>query len=440
MQRAGGKRLRRELWRSLAVAPLVASLVALPGVVACHATQSATATASVGCDPELRLPAGFCATIVADSVGPARDIAVRSNGDLFVALVKARHEAGGIMALRARGAGDADSVVRFGSEPMHGLVLADDSTLYASSATRIYRYHFAKGELEPRKRVDTMVVGLSDSPIPSHTLAIDVRGNLIVNIGAPSNACQTASGVPGSPGRDPCPELETSAGLWSFRTDKTNQHLTEGTRIATGLRNALALAVNRSDSMVYAVSQGRDSLHELWPSRYDVLAGATRAGEEMIRVASDHADFGWPYCYYDVVENLRLLAPEYGGDGSQQGRCARLIQPLFAFPAHWAPMAMLFYSGTQFPAKYREGVFVSFHGSALRSPLREEGYDIVFLPFKASLPVADVDSFADGFAGGIVSPSGALHRPVGLAQGADGSLYVSDDKGGRIWKIRYRPR
>jgi glucose/arabinose dehydrogenase len=417
-----------------------ASLLFLLVAVACRSRSTARASTPVGCDTDLKLPPGFCATVVADSVGPARDIAVRSNGDLFVGLLKARHETGGVLAVHVHGVGEPDSVVRFGSEPIHGVVLADDTTLYVSGATRIYRYHFSGTALEPRKRIDTIVVGLSASPIPSHTLALDTRGNLIVNIGALSNACQIVEGSPGSPGRDPCPELETSAGIWRFRTDKTNQRLTDGTRIATGLHNALALAVSPRDTMVYAVSHGRDSLHELWPARYDELAGATRAGEEMIRVASNHADFGWPYCYYDVVQNLRVLAPEYGGDGKEQGRCEHLIQPLFPFPAHWAPMAMLFYTGAQFPAKYREGVFVSFHGSALRAPLPEEGYDVVFLPFTESLPVADIEVFADGFAGGITSPSGARHRPVGLAQGKDGSLYVSDDKGGRIWKITYRGR
>ena len=132
------------------------------------------------------------------------------------------------------------------------------------------------------------------------------------------------------------------------------------------------------------------------------------------------------------------------GDGHVQGDCERLIQPLFRFPAHWAPMAMLFYSGTQFPAQStKEGVFLIIFMDRRCGHChftRGEGYDIVFLPFKESLPVAEVEVFADGFAGGIRSPSGAQHRPVGLAEGKDGSLYVTDDKGGRIWKITYRGR
>src|SRR5262249_55236224 len=119
-------------------------------------------------------------------------------------------------------------------------------------------------------------------------------------------------------------------------------------------------------------------------------------------------------------------------------RCGRMIQPLFAFPAHWAPMAMLFYTGARFPATYRDGAFVAFHGSAFRSPLPQEGYAVVFVPFRESLPRVDYAEFARGFAGQMANPEGAQHRPAGLAQGKDGALYVSDDKGGRIWRIVYR--
>ena len=196
-------------------------------------------------------------------MGPARDIAVRSNGDLFIGLLKARRESGGVVAMRPHVGGEPDSIVRFGSEPIHGVVLADDTTLYVSTPTAIYRYRFTGTALEPRKRIDTIVVGLAASPVPSHSLALDARGNLIVNIGALSNACQLAEGTAGSPGRDPCPELETAAGIWRFRTDKTNQHCWRQRCAAitlTGLRNALALAVNPGDTMSLPCLYGRDFL------------------------------------------------------------------------------------------------------------------------------------------------------------------------------------
>ena len=404
-------------------------------VVACSDKKAATISATGGCDTSIKMPAGFCATVFSDSAGPARHIVVRKNGDVIAGVLDQRRQPGGVLVLRdVNHDGHADREERFGESGVHGVALAGDSTLYVSTASAILRYHLTDS-IGPRKRVDTIVAGLPARPIPSHSIAIDVRGNLVVNIGALTNACQPRE-VPQAPGRDPCGELETSGGIWTFRTDKTNQQLKDGTRIATGLHNAVALAVNPRDTMVYAVSHGRDALHDLWPQMYSNDESATLASEEMIRVASTRPDYGWPYCYYDYIKGERVLAPEYGGDKAQAGRCDRLIQPLIAFPAHWAPMALLFYTGKMFPATYQGGAFIAFHGSSFRSPLPQEGYHVVFLQFRDGL-AKDYTLFATGFAGGMSNPEGASHRPVGLAQGPDGALYLSDDKGGRIWKITY---
>jgi glucose/arabinose dehydrogenase len=313
--------------------------------------------------------------------------------------------------------------------------LADDSILYVSTGSVVIRYRLTDS-LVPKKRVDTMIVGLAARQIPSHSLTIDTRGNLIVNIGALSNACQAKDTVQ-APGLDPCPGLETSGGIWSFKTDKLNQTVKDGTRIATGLHNAVALTVNPGDSAIYAVSHGRDNLHDYWPALYSAEENATLPAEEMVRLASARADFGWPYCYYDYLKQERVLAPEYGGDKSAVGRCDRLIQPLIAYPAHWAPMSMVFYTGKMFPASYRTGAFVAFHGSSNRAPMAEEGYQIIYQQFRDGL-AADYVVFASGFAGGGMTPQSVAHRPVGMALGPNGALYASDDKGGRIWRITYK--
>jgi glucose/arabinose dehydrogenase len=134
---------------------------------------------------------------------------------------------------------------------------------------------------------------------------------------------------------------------------------------------------------------------------------------------------------------VKVLAPEYGGDGRAVGRCGQVGQPVLAFPAHWAPNALLFYTGRQFPSEYRDGLFVAFHGSWNRAPLPQQGYSVVFAPFGAAGPRGDWRVFADGFRGG---SQAATYRPTGLAQGPDGSLYVSDDRGGRIYRIMYTGR
>jgi glucose/arabinose dehydrogenase len=164
----------------------------------------------------------------------------------------------------------------------------------------------------------------------------------------------------------------------------------------------------------------------------------------MIRIRRG-SDNGWPYCYFDAVDqNRKVLAPEYGGNGDitaggQGINCANYNQPLVNFGAHWAPNGMHFYTGQQFPGRYRLGAFVAFHGGFDRAPLPNEGYQVMFVPFGSNgLPSGAAEAFADGFAGSTGPlPANALHRPVGVTEGPDGSLYVSDDRGGRIYRIIY---
>jgi glucose/arabinose dehydrogenase len=153
------------------------------------------------------------------------------------------------------------------------------------------------------------------------------------------------------------------------------------------------------------------------------------------------ADYGWPECYYHQQQNKLVLAPEYGGDGGKTvGVCAQRQAPVAAFPGHWAPNDLAIYHGTRFPAAYRGGAFIAFHGSWNRAPDPQGGYNVVFQPLvdgKASGPLV---VFADGFAGAYKDPGWAAFRPTGLAEGPDGALYVSDDVHGRIWRVTYGPK
>src|SRR5262249_17897575 len=148
----------------------------------------------------------------------------------------------------------------------------------------------------------------------------------------------------------------------------------------------------------------------------------------------------WPFTYYDPVLKARMVAPEYGGDNAKRAEAGKYPDPLIAFPAHWAPLQMAFDSGDQFPARYRDGAFIAFHGSWNRAPLPQKGYNVTYVPFDASgMPKGTYEVFASGFPGveTFTTPKDAKYRPAGLAFGPDGSMYVSDSEKGRVWRIFY---
>ena len=210
-------------------------------------------------------------------------------------------------------------------------------------------------------------------------------------------------------------------------------------RYATGIRNAVGIAFDPSGQL-YSTQHGRDQLYDNWPKLYTSDQGQNLPAEELLRIEQG-GDYGWPYCYFDNKQAKLVLAPEYGGDGGKAvGECATKKAPEAFFGAHWAPDGLMFYNGSMFPAHYKGGAFIAFHGSWNRAPGPQQGYFVVFVPYSGGKPVDPSKSevFADGFAGANKQPDAAAHRPTGLAQAPDGGIYIADDKGGRIWKVVYR--
>jgi glucose/arabinose dehydrogenase len=227
--------------------------------------------------------------------------------------------------------------------------------------------------------------------------------------------------------------------VWQFDANGRDQKLCCGTRIATGMRNTNALVIEPGTGTLWGAINGRDELYENWPDLYSDPQGQELPAEEVVAVTPG-TDRGWPYCYYDAGAHEMKLAPEYGGDGSIQGRCASIAPPPAALPGHSAPLAMVFVTGTQFPAAYRSGAFIANHGARFGETAAGDlrGYDVEFVPFSNGQPTGEVRPFATGFdAGQRPLPHAAAHRPVGLAMMPDGSLLIGDDRGGRIWRVFY---
>jgi glucose/arabinose dehydrogenase len=402
-------------------------------------SQPAGAPRVSACTAGLQLPEGFCATVFAEGINGARHLVVAPNGDVFVNTQSRGDSGGGIFALRdTNGDGKADVRQHFGTGVGTGIAL-EGNNLYATSGNSIVRYRIAAGSLNPVGKPDTIVTGLPmTGSHHSHNFVLQ-DGSLFVNVGSASNACQERDRQSQSAGHDPCTELNSRAGIWEFDANRLRQGATDGRRFATGLRNSVALTRNTADGALYAAVHGRDQLHDNWPRLFTAEKSAENPGEELVRIERG-ADYGWPYCYYDVDKRALVLAPEYGGDGTQIGRCAQKSAPLMAFPGHWAPNGMVFYTGNQFPSSYRGGAFIAFHGSWNRAPLPQAGYRVVFAPFRDGRPSGSWVTFADGFFPnpGTARAGRGTKRPTGVAQAPDGSLFISDDTGGTIWKVTYR--
>jgi len=428
--------------------------LALPAFLASAAFLAACGGPSTGSDapPDARvrvagftLPAGFTATLFAEGLDVPRHIAVNDNGDVYVALRSGQarfgqtDEPGGVAALRdSDGDGVADVVRLFGPADIDTGLAINDGTLYVASMTTIYAYPLT-GELVPAGNPEIVVADLplSGSGHRTKPITFDNDGHLYTQVGSPSNSCQIEPGTPGSPGMDPCTLLEEHGGVFRFDASARNQqHAEDHVRYSTGQRNIVALEWNNAADALYLLMHDRDSLNQLWPEYFSVEDDIELPAEEFHRLEQND-NLGWPYTYYDQIRGERMVSPEYGGDGRTVAEAGRYKDPLIGFPGHWAPDDLVFYEAEQFPERYRHGAFIAFHGQV--SPRRQDpgGHNVVFVPMNAKGDVTGQwEIFADDFE--IPDPgSDVIGRPNGLAIDSAGSLYIVDDAGGRIWKIRY---
>ncbi len=394
----------------------------------------------------LILPDGFGALVVADSVGPTRHLAVNENGDIYVKLRITTGDLGNMALRDTTHDGKADIIERFGDYPNDGSFATEmrirDGYLYFSSEVVVYRQKLTPNKLIPDGSPEIILI--DDHPIQWHnakSLAFDKDGDMYVTFSAATNVCEDWSTVDGTAanikGLYPCPQLNDQAGIWKFDSNKLNQSQSDGERYATGLRSVVGISWNDHDNSLYAVQHGRDYLYNHAPKYYSPWQNAVLPAEEFMKI-EEGDDFGWPYTYYDPFKHKRMMAPEYGGDGIKESK--EYATPVMGLPAHWAPNDLLFYKGDQFPERYKEGAFIAFHGSTNRGPYPQGGYIVAFIPFENGKPTDQWEVFADGFAGvdTITTMNDAIYRPMGLSEGPDGSLYVSESKKGKIWRIVFK--
>lgn len=415
-------------------------LMLFTGLVSCKSQKAKTGDGkeASAANESIQVPDGFRIQKIYEDIGSARHVVVRDNGDIYVRLSKVR-EGKGVAALRDSDEDGAIDEIQYFEDSTGTGVGIHANYLYYSSNQAVFRRQFGeRKELIPSGAEQVVVSGFpTQSQHAAKAFAIDHQGGLFVDVGAPSNACQESSRTPGSKGLRPCPQLKRHGGVWRFASDKLNQtQEKDGLRVATGLRNVVAMDWHPQVNELYVVQHGRDQLYQLFPDRFSEEESANLPAEEMFLVKKGF-NGGWPYTYFDPHKSQRFIAPEYGGNGAKRPKSGEYADPLIAFPAHWAPNDLLFYSGKQFPKKYQGGAFVAFHGSWNRGSFGQQGYKVAFVPFEGHKPSGSWEVFADGFAGQekIPSPGAARHRPMGLARDSAGALYIVDSVEGDLWKV-----
>lgn len=373
----------------------------------------------------LGLPKGFKASVFVEGFGGARHIVVTKQGGVYVKLSRLKDGKGIYYLKDNNGDGVPDVTKGFGTFPGTGIFIKGNY-LYASSNSEVFRYTLnAQGEVTNPDAPEKLISGLADhNRDNSKSIVVDNNQNLYVNVGSYNNACVLEP--KGTTAPNPCPLLDSVGGIWVFKANKLNQTFKDGVKYGTGYKNTVGLDWNTKTNSLFVIPHGRDGL-DAFPQFFTKEQNTLLPAEAMFEVKKG-TNGGWPYTYYDHKQKKHILAPEYGGDGKKPAT-VNAQSPTIAFPAHLAPNGLLFYSGTSFPAKYRNGAFIAFHGNSAEL---KKGFFVGFVPFTGNKAAGELEVFADNF-----TTTNNPHRPCGLAQAPDGSLYVTDDTKGTIYHIQY---
>ena len=341
---------------------------------------------------ELTVPDGFRIDVYAGGLEGPRFIAFGTDGTLYAA----ERGAGRIVALPdADGDGRADAIRPLAGELDRPHSLAwHEGAWYVGVPAGVVRLVDADGDGAAEERtavIDDLPPGGAHS---TRTVAFLPDGRMVVSIGSSCNVC-----VEEDPRRAAVLVYDDASGA--------NEQF-----LATGLRNAVGLAVHPRTGDLWATNNGRDLMGDDTPP-------------ETVDVLREGGEYGFPACHAGVIPD-----PDLGGPGA----CDGVEQPVVTMQAHMAPLGLAFYTGEAFPEAYRGDLFIALHGSWNRP--EPVGYKVMRVPIEDGQVAGPAEEFVTGW----LEASGAVSgRPVGLAVGPDGALYISDDRGGFIYRVTYQP-
>lgn len=340
---------------------------------------------------KLHLPTGFSISVYADGLPNARSLALGDNGVVFVGTGK-EGKVYAVPAHNGDGVAKPHQLIAEGLDMPNG-VAYKDGALYVAAISRILRYDAISQHLEHPPKA---TVVYDKFPTDTHHgwkyLRFGPDGKLYTAVGAPCNICN--------------PEQEIYTSLVRLNPDGSGLEI-----LARGIRNTVGFDWQPQTQALYFNDNGRDYLGDDAPP--DELNRWTGKGEH----------FGYPYCHGGDI-----LDPEFAGDK----KCADFTAPVWKYPAHVAALGMRFYQGGQFPAAYKNQLFVAQHGSWNRT--EPQGYRVVLVKFDPKGQAVAEEEFITGWLG---KNGEVFGRPVDILTLPDGGLLISDDKNGLIYKVVY---
>ncbi|MGH9649612.1 MAG: PQQ-dependent sugar dehydrogenase [Terriglobales bacterium] len=365
-------------------------------VVLVTLAMAACAPASPADLTQLKVPPGFRIELFAETGSTPRMMAFSPGG---VLLTTATSD-GKVLALPdPQKSGRAQRVVTVldDLDAPHGIAFHKGG-LYAAGGGQVVRYDWDEAALRASNPRTIAQVPRGGGHF-TRTLLFH-GGKMYVSVGSTCNVCEE---------KDP-----RRAAILEFNEDGSGERV-----FARGTRNSVGLAVSPQTRTIWATDNGRDWLGDnIPPEEVNDLGGG--------------GDFGWPYCYSKRIADL-----EYSRDAAR--RCPSTIPPKVEMQAHSAPLGLAFYTGTMLPEEYRGDLFVAFHGSWNRSV--PTGYKVVRIEVNERGEATGISDFLSGFiAPGKMRKGRWLGRPVGIAVGPEGALYVSDDSRegrGKIYRVTW---